>query len=428
MTDANVIQEIVDYAAEIKKVTGENDWVMVKDYFNHKYDLCRTKEWYRGVWRSHRTVPEIVQQDKPRVNKEIFEIKSDGTSVSEKILSLSESDSKNPISLLKAHGFEPSQWELVSACNNFWGSTSDSTLQNYQSKITIKPKVSSKELCISDIKSFINVLAENKFEHNFKLIPLDTTSEKYLLEVDWADIHLGSLSDEDEVGFNNDYKIAFGNIKKVVAKIVEILETGKVEKIVHAFLGDFLHFDNVGGKTVAGTELDTDSRPLKMIKKSFEISMYIIDNTAIVPMEVKSILGNHSKMVEFSVFWALSLIYSDVKTITFDVDEKSRKVLTYGTSLIGLAHGNDISKTEQDLWLQNEFRQEWAGCDYAEVHTGHLHQEILFSEKGGITKRTNPTLKVIDKYEYDHAWSSKKVVLAYLWHKEDNLQEIFYLK
>lgn len=433
-------KEIIEYVSELKLRYSTDIWETTRKHFEKSYRYGMSTEAYRHIWRSRDKFEPLTKEDiqaevekLPKIesyvpNKEIFEIKNDGTSVSTKILRLSETDSKNPDSLLVAHGFDPKQFTLVSAVNNLWGNTSDEKLQNYQSKISVKPREERKDLTIDDIQDFMSDLLGNKFKHDFKLIPLDDSKEKYCLEIDWADIHLGSLSDEDEVGFNNDYKIAFGNIKKVVAKIVKILETGKVEKIVHCFLGDFLHFDNVEGKTAGGTELDTDSRPFKMIKKAFEIAMYIVDNTAIVPCEVKSVLGNHSKMVEFCVFWAMSLIYRDEKHITFDVNEKQRKVFSYGTSLIGLAHGNDIAKAEQDLWLQNEFRQEWANCDYAEVHTGHLHQEILFSEKGGITKRTNPTLKIIDKYESDHAWSSKKVVLAYLWHKTDNLQEIFYLK
>jgi hypothetical protein len=105
-----------------------------------------------------------------------------------------------------------------------------------------------------------------------------------------------------------------------------------------------------------------------------------------------------------------------------------RKIFTYGTVLVGLLHGDEIGKDEIDTWLQSEFRKEWSECDYAETHCGHLHQEQLFKEKGGITRRTNPTLKRKDKYEYDHAWSSNKVVLGYLWHKTENLKEVYYFK
>jgi hypothetical protein len=410
MLDVNDL--ILELAEEVRfENEGNNNWNEVSTRLGLRYGIVKTpnacKKTYQRINKKQGIEPKSreILEVKPSTFAK-FGLENDGTQTSERMLALSESDMKNPTSLMKAHGYNPNEFELLSATNNFWGN------EQYQSKIKVKPLKSSKDFTLEDVKQLLSVIKEDKFEHGFKLIELDATEQTYALEIDWADIHIGSLSWDREVGVNNDYKIAFGDVKRVVAKIKKLLETRKIEKIIHCFLGDFLHIDTDGMTTTHGTDVDFDTRPTKMVIVGFKVVQYIINETCCVPMLVKWVGGNHSKLVEFTMFWGLGLLYADVKHIEFDVEPTTRKIFTYGKNLIGLHHGDVISKTEQDTWLQNDYRVEWANCNYAEIHSGHLHQEILFSEKGGITKRTNPTLKKIDKYEYDHAWSSKKAVLG----------------
>lgn len=433
--------EIILIAIAESMASGRTKWKAIQTHLKTKYFIEREINSLSSIYQRNKEYITIeierIRKEKPIVvdkPKELREVKvellSNGTTASERKLILSEEQLKSKVFLLNAHGFDSNEFELVSATNNFWDSqTSEGTvLTLYQSKIVARPKIESEELTRNDISKILDQLQTTRFNKTFKLIDLSDREDGYALEVDWADLHCGSLSWHEEVGEDNDYKIAFGNVKKVLNQLIHIIKTRKIKKIIHCFLGDFLHVDTGGLTTSGGTQVDFDSRPLKMIKKGYELVMYIIDTTSIIPMEVKWVSGNHSKLVEFAVFYALPMIYKDNPEIQFDVDPVTRKVLSHGEVLIGLAHGNDIGKKEMFTWLQHEFREQWAKAKYVEIHLGHLHQEYVMSEMGGITVRVNPALKVIDKYEHDHAWVSKKMVLAYLYHETEHLKEVFYLK
>lgn len=425
------------------RAKGKADWKHIQELLREEYFIDREVNALRSVYMRNREeidneikqiqasgLVEIEEKPKPSADSRKIELLKDGTTVSERKLYLSESQLKSKVSLLEAHGFDPFEFELVSATNNFWDSqTSEGeVLTLYQSKIVVKPLSESKELNYLSIQELLSELKEKDFGKIFKLKEIDLSEKRYALEVDWADIHIGSLSWHEEVGEDNDYKIAFAKIKKIVEEIKYIIRHYNIEKIYHCFLGDTLHIDTGGLTTTAGTQVDFDTRPSKMTMKSYEVIMYIIDETSFVDTEILWVEGNHSKLVEFTVFWGLQLIYRNCEHIKFDVSPKKRKRFVYGDNLIGLLHGDEIKKKEQETWLQYEFREEWGKCKYAEVHSGHFHKEEVTSENGGITRRTNPTIKATDKYEYDHAWISKKAVLCYIWHKEDNLKSIHYLK
>jgi len=80
-------------------------------------------------------------------------INKDGTYTSDKLISIKEDELKNPISLLKAHGFDIKEWELVSARNNIWNvySKQDSIQELYSSKIIVKPRT---DISLEEIEDF----------------------------------------------------------------------------------------------------------------------------------------------------------------------------------------------------------------------------------------------------------------------------------
>lgn len=433
---------VIELANESEATYGQHKWNWVSIELGKRYSIVKTPEACRSEYRRYEeetkeynvdVKPTIAQNDpvKNRIKEGLIsrEIKENGTQVSERRIMMSETDSKNPEFVMKAHGYDPLEWEIVNVYSNFWDSNSvERGIETlYQSKLIVRPRTAKSNLSQADIMALVELINSGNLKHDFKLVEV-VRDGKLALEVDFADLHIGSFSWWEEVGENNDYKIAFGNLKRVVAQIRAELETGKYEKLYLVNLGDFVHADTKKGETSNGTVLDVDSRPIKMIMKSVEMIMYIIDNLCVIPTELISVLGNHSVMVEFTIFYCMTFIYRSCEHISFNIAIKPRTAFLYGKNLVGLLHGNDIGKLEQDTWLQDEYREWWAQCEYAEIHCGHWHKEMATNERGGITKRTNPALKVIDKHEYDHGWKSKKAVLGYVWHKDDHLLNVFYFK
>lgn len=79
-------------------------------------------------------------------------INKDGSTTSSTPIQMTSEQAKDSDFVLRAHGFNPDDWDIVSARNNFWqqNSQENGLIDLYQSKITVKPKVD-KELTPQDI-------------------------------------------------------------------------------------------------------------------------------------------------------------------------------------------------------------------------------------------------------------------------------------
>lgn len=408
-----------EYAKLNTRADGTHDWQSVSNGIARDYGIVSTPNAWRRRWQRSKEAPET--QDAVSI-----ELKGDGTTISERLIKMNSTQMKDAKFVMTAHGFNPNEFDLVSARNNLWKTNSkDGELFNYQSKISVKPKEDRSDLSREDILELVSDF--KPLVKDFKLKPTSNSQkEKYALEINLSDVHIGSLSWHEEVGEDNDYKVAFETIYRYVEQAKEIIDMYDIEELYICFLGDFLQVDTEGGTTTKGTQVDLDSRPKKMVSKAMEIVMYIIEELAITKTNIYWIEGNHSRLVEYTLFQSLPFIYKNAKHITFDVSPRLRKAFMYGDNLIGLHHG-EMSKGEMFNWLQVEFREMWGKARYAEQHSGHIHQEKVI-EKGGIIQRTNPTPKVQDLYEYENGWKSEKTSIAYLWTKKNKLKGQFYLR
>lgn len=409
---------------------GNINWTRVAIAIGKEYGIVKTQNAWRKAYKRYFGVAYGLDVEVKEV-KDVKELASlemlrDGTVISERKIKMSETDMKNPDFVLEAHGFDPIEFELLSVKNNFWTgySKDDGEIINYQSKITVKPRVESNQLSREDIDLFIQDI--KPLPDGFRLVECQEDTEKFALEIDLFDSHLGSLSWGKEVGEDNDHKITFAQFEKIVSQARDIIMTQNIEKIYLIFGGDFLHIDTEGMTTTKGTKVDFDSRPKMMLDNAYLIVQYVIENLAMCPTEVIWVEGNHSRLLEYAIFRAMPMIYAHAKHIKFDVSPKSRKAFVYGNNLIGIHHG-DMNKANQHGWLQNEYRKEWGESTYAETHSGHIHHERVV-EKNGIINRSNPSSKPLDRYEYQEGYVSNKATLCFVWSKDSALKSIHYLR
>jgi hypothetical protein len=152
-----------------------------------KYNLPMSKDTVRKassqeIFGNVFVLDYFREKEKNKGNKESLEtnyrteisINKDGSYLSNKLVVLSEDDLKNPDSLLKAHGFDIKEWELVSAKNDAWNvySKKDGIKELYSSKIVIKPRT--EELDYNKINEWFDRL-DRKY-----LLPNIETSDDYL--------------------------------------------------------------------------------------------------------------------------------------------------------------------------------------------------------------------------------------------------------
>ena len=92
----------------------------------------------RHYTSSKENVEQVVVNDKRRGTEIV--INKDGSETSSTVLQMTSEQAKDQDYVLRAHGFDVNDWEIVSARNNFWqqNSVEKGLIDLYQSKITVK--------------------------------------------------------------------------------------------------------------------------------------------------------------------------------------------------------------------------------------------------------------------------------------------------
>ncbi|MDN6539421.1 MAG: helix-turn-helix domain-containing protein, partial [Lactococcus sp.] len=201
-------------------------------------------------------------------------INKDGSTTSSTTMQMTSEQAKDPEFVLRAHGFNPDDWDIVSARNNFWqqNSQENGLIDLYQSKITVKPKVD------NDIKRAVEILTRDikpiKVKHS-----LDSSRKRNLVipitDNHWGITHLSDVQDK-------------------LSELLDIIKQG-YGTIVIEMIGDMLHSDKINStETVSGTILEDVDMP-----KAIDEAMQFTEAIVVTALEnantvmIKSVGGNH---------------------------------------------------------------------------------------------------------------------------------------
>ncbi|WP_461241118.1 helix-turn-helix domain-containing protein [Paucilactobacillus sp. N302-9] len=299
----------------------------------------------------------------------------DGVQTSTTILEVINGQKLTPEDVIKAHGYDPKQWEITKNISNFWKQKEDVT--SYQSKISIKPR---SHIPVEELSKILNervkpitIRAENDGKHNL-VIPL-------------YDMHFGIMT--------------FDLLKNQLAEIKAIIERG-YKRIVIEQGGDLLHSDKMTkAETVKGTQLD----PVDMVQavkdaKRFydEVIQCALKNSKKV--DIYGVGGNHDYDLAYLFTDGLSDRYPQVDTHnTLDVRQ------TYQLDKVGimLAHGDKAQK-KLPMLFATESPYIWSSSNYREIHFGHFHKEVTHDDYGVVTRQIG-TPKLNDPYEVSNGYT-----------------------
>jgi hypothetical protein len=258
---------------------------------------------------------------------------------------------------------------------------------------------------------------------------LKKLKDPHLYEISIYDTHFGKFAWQQETGQNYDLFIASQIYRQAFADLLARVQGFQVERFLLPLGNDMMHFDNSNAATTAGTPMgdSADSRYAKVFETCFAMCVEQIDsmvNTA--PVDVVLVQGNHDKHASYHICYALKQFYRHNKRVTVDAEWRKRKYITYGTNLLGFAHGDSV----RDKWtrfptlMATEKPQEWAQTTHREFHLGHVHsrakKEFLpVAEHEGVIVRTLPSLSATDPWHYEHGYTSRRAAESYLYSKTD---------
>lgn len=351
-------------------------------------------------------------------------INKDGTYTSDKLISIKEDELKNPTSLLKAHGFDIREWELVSARNNIWNvySKQDGIQELYSSKIVVKPK--EQTIDYDRINEWFDKLDRKYF------LPVIKTSNEYLkgnkcLLIDIADLHLNLQATMFSTGNEYNCEIAEKLFFYVISDILSRVEKYQFNKIIFCIGGDMLNGDNLSGSTTKGTPQDSDLLYFDAIEKLYEMTIKAIDILKQkAPVDVIYISANHDELSGYKLAKFIDAWFRNDENVTVDYSPLPRKYVKFGRTLFAFAHDGNI-KTLPRL-IADEARKYWSDIDTTEVFLQHLHTEQVLTEEYNMRIQRLPTISAKSNWSVNKGFGSKRQCKTFIFDIEDGLTDVLY--
>ena len=145
--------------------------------------------------------------------------------------------------------------------------------------------------------------------------------------------------------------------------------------------------------------------------------------SAIAPVEVKTIPGNHDFQKSFYLGDVLEVAYANNPNVTIDNSPNPHKYFLYGKNLIGFTHGNtkDIPLARLTTLMPVAVPQLWAKSKFREWHLGDIHHKKVWKLKGedddgGINIRYMRSLTGDDAWHTQKGYHGAiKGCEAYIW-------------
>ena len=238
-----------------------------------------------------------------------------------------------------------------------------------------------------------------------------------------ADPHVGKYAWDHETG-HGDYDIGIAT-RLLRDGAAELLEWGDREgagrRAIYC-LGDVVHYDTPLGQTTGGTALDRDGRIEKMLEEAMRTLFDIVESAAKRgPVDVVLVPGNHDAVLTVAMRQILSAYFRKDRRVTVDTRGTTRKYVTHGKCLIGLAHGDKAQKKLGEL-MAAEAREAWGTALCREIHHGHKHSEALVTTVAGVTIRQHPALCPPDGWHAAEGYvGAPRAMDAYLYHADGYL-------
>lgn len=353
-----------------------------------------------------------IEEFKSKVT-EIHENVAEGTS---KITGLSAVEPKSAEEIIEILKIDTSKWKL----SQYWNKEKhDKWLVS-----ALVTRIKESEQAPFD---FLEALSTTKFPVfeplEFENIVKNEEEESVCGVISMQDLHFGKLDNE--------------NIEQVMTDAVKYLmnkaySNYHLEKVVFIIGGDLLNMDTFSGTTTKGTLVDNGMTAVDTYLLAFKTVCEVLRIMRMFTseLEVVYIPGNHDRLSSFHLLHAVSQAFTKEPGITFHVDYKERRAITYGKNFFGVEHG-DVTAKNNPLVYATEFYKEWGNTIYRTLYTGHYHfgktkEYITENGENGFVTKVIPALTASDYYhEHNKYIGSRRSALIHLHDKDKGLVSEF---
>lgn len=190
-----------------------------------------------------------------------------------------------------------------------------------------------------------------------------------------ADFHWGKYTSLDESQKKTNRELAKRRFRFLIRQVIqEASPRGTPQKIFLVFGGDWLHVDDREGNTTRGTRQDTDGVLFELVRGGCELQREAVDLLRqIAPVDVWRLPGNHDETQAFRDAQVLEAWYRNAEDVSVTVSARAREYTTYGKTLIGLTHGNNVKLDDLPTLMATEKPREWGSCPHRLFFTEHFH-------------------------------------------------------
>ena len=352
-------------------------------------------------------------------------LNKDGTLSSNKILQMTEEQSKDKDFLLKVHGFDCNEWDISSARNTIRQviSKQDGTVTLYASYIAVKPKNDNDVSC-EKYNEFFDRLDRNYSLPDIKENNYYKIGDKLLL-IDIADLHMNLQATMFTTGNEYNCELAEKLFFYVIEDILTRTKNYDFEEIVFCVGGDALNSDGLNGLTTKGTLQTNDVHYYDAYEKLCAMTIKAIDILKDkCKVHVIYVMGNHDEATGYKLAKYIDAWFRHEDRVIVDYQPVPRKYKVFGKTLLCFAHNGDVKRLP--MLIADEAREYWSEVDTTEVFLQHLHTENVLFEDYNMRIQRLPTISAKSKWCNDKGFSSKRQCKSFIFDIDNGLTDVLY--
>jgi hypothetical protein len=303
--------------------------------------------------------------------RESLEIDEYGRQVSDKLIEMSEEESKDINFVLNKHGYKPSDWKLIKCRNNIWNvySCQDGVQTLYSSVVVVEPRTEY-DWSAENIDKIIRNI---KFENKINVASNNYAQNGKLLVVPIADLHYNLSSDLFSTGNEYNANIAEEYYYKILNDIIDRNIYRSFEKVLFVVGNDFINADNIAGTTTKGTPQENDLSWFEVVENVPQLLVNGIDMlSSIAPVDVLYVPSNHDLHTMYGIMGTLKAYYRTCDNVRILNNPMFNKYYLFGNTLLMFSH--DIKVKDALKIISTEARDYWSRATHVVCMLAHLHQ------------------------------------------------------